>query len=291
MALNDNAVLAAAVGYVFIAPNGTARPTPASLLTLDPTTYGAMVQTVKLTGSPTGGTFTLTAGGQTTTAIAYNATTDVVLAALVALTSVGAGNATVSGTLLTDANGFDIAWTGTLAGSTNVITTAATLTGGSTPTSTITLKNAANGWVSIGHTSRGDLPEFGYDGGDFEVKGTWQNEALREIETKPIADFVTLHLHQFDQATFELYFGVDNSAIAGVFGVANGTSLPLEKAFLVVIVDGANRVAFYAPRAAVRREKAITMKVDDLASLPVKATFLKYPTAINKYEWINSNFA
>ena len=32
------------------------------------------VQTVTITGGPTGGTFTLTWGGQTTAAIAYNAT-------------------------------------------------------------------------------------------------------------------------------------------------------------------------------------------------------------------------
>ena len=39
----------------------------------------------------------------------------------------------------------------------------------------------ATGWTDLGHTSRGDLPEFGSDGGDADVKGTWQNEKLRNV--------------------------------------------------------------------------------------------------------------
>lgn len=290
MALNDAAVLTAAVGYVYVAPVGTASPSPAQLLTIDPETYGAQVQTVKLTGSPTGGTFTLTAGGGTTSALPYNATPAIVQAALELLAPIGVGNALVTGTLLTDTNGFDVAYSGTKVGITQNLTTSATLTGGTSPTSTITQKVASSGWVSIGHTSRGDLPEFGYDGGDPEVKGTWSNESLREIITKPIQDSVSLKLHQFDQATFELYFGTDSSAVAGVFGVANGNVPPVEKAFLILVVDGTGRVGFYAPRASCRRDKAIDMKVDDLAALPIKATFLKYGSA-NKFEWISSTFS
>jgi len=55
------------------------------------------VQTVTITGAPTGGTFTLTFGAQTTSAIAYNATAAQVQTALQALSSVGASNALVTG--------------------------------------------------------------------------------------------------------------------------------------------------------------------------------------------------
>ena len=54
----------------------------------------AEVQTVTITGSPTGGTFTLTANGQTTGAIAYNATAAAVRTALNALNGV---NVTTTG--------------------------------------------------------------------------------------------------------------------------------------------------------------------------------------------------
>lgn len=53
--------------------------------------------TVTITGTPTGGDFTLSVGGQTTASIVYNATASVVKSALEALSTVGSGNATVTG--------------------------------------------------------------------------------------------------------------------------------------------------------------------------------------------------
>ncbi|BAD56380.1 hypothetical protein [Nocardia farcinica] len=53
--------------------------------------------TVTLPAGTTGGTFTLSFGGQTTTGIAYDATAATVQSALEALSTVGTGNATVTG--------------------------------------------------------------------------------------------------------------------------------------------------------------------------------------------------
>lgn len=91
------------------------------------------VQTVTITGSPTGGNFTLTFSGQTTGNIAYNATATQVQTALAALSTVGAGNVEVAGS----AGG---PWTVTFKGDLAFLNVAqmtsnsAGLTGGSTPT-------------------------------------------------------------------------------------------------------------------------------------------------------------
>jgi hypothetical protein len=55
------------------------------------------VQTVTITGGPTGGTYTLTFSGQTTAAIPYNATAAQVKSALEALSNVEVGDVAVSG--------------------------------------------------------------------------------------------------------------------------------------------------------------------------------------------------
>jgi hypothetical protein len=54
-------------------------------------------QTLTLTGSPAGGTFTLTYEGQTTGAIAYNASSTTLQTALQALSTIGSNGATVKG--------------------------------------------------------------------------------------------------------------------------------------------------------------------------------------------------
>lgn len=88
-------------------------------------------QSVTISGAPTGGTFTLSFGGNTTSAIAYNASAAAVQAALEALASIGAGNVSVSGA----AGGpYTVTFVGALA-NTNVaqLTATGSLTGGSSP--------------------------------------------------------------------------------------------------------------------------------------------------------------
>lgn len=55
------------------------------------------VQTLTISGAPTGGSFTLTYSGQTTGAIAYNASAAAVMTAIAALSNVGTGKVQVSG--------------------------------------------------------------------------------------------------------------------------------------------------------------------------------------------------
>ena len=98
------------------------------------------VQTVTVTGAPTGGTFTLTWSGQTTTAIAYNATAATVRTALEGLSNIAAGDVTVTG----NAGGpYTVTFVGHL-GATDVaaMTATATLTGGTTPGVTIATATA-----------------------------------------------------------------------------------------------------------------------------------------------------
>ena len=187
MALNDAAVVSPSVGYLFIAPVGTARPSPAEIDSLNLDTFATLVSA---------------------------------------------------------------------------------------------------GWEQIGHTSRDDMPEFGYDGGDTEMIGTWQKKRLREVESgDPVADSVTITLVQFDKLALELYFGKDSSTTSGVFDV-DGKFKPVEKALLIVIVDGDTRLGFHASKASIKREEAIDLPVDGLTGLPVKASFLDM-TGRPLYSWIS----
>ena len=72
------------------------------------------VQTVTRTGDPTGGTFTLTFDGQTTSSIAYDSSAATVDSALEALSSIGSGNVVVTG--LPGGGGWQVRFAGSLTG-------------------------------------------------------------------------------------------------------------------------------------------------------------------------------
>jgi hypothetical protein len=95
---------------------------------------GAAVQTLTVTGTPTGGGFTLSFGGQTTGSIPFNATAAAVQTALTALGSIGAGNVVCAGGPL-PGTAVTVTFAGSLAvGPRPLIAVAAnTLTGGSSP--------------------------------------------------------------------------------------------------------------------------------------------------------------
>lgn len=98
------------------------------------TTGNAEVQTVTITGSPTGGTFTLTYAGQTTATIVYNAAAGAVQSALEALSNVEVGDVTVSGS----AGGpYTLTFAAALGNVPQVTANGAALTGGTTPGVTV----------------------------------------------------------------------------------------------------------------------------------------------------------
>jgi hypothetical protein len=106
------------------------------------------VQTITITGAPTGGTFTLSFGGNTTSALNWNATAAQVQTALQALPSIGAANALVTGgpgpgtpftVEFTSAKGF---------ASQALITKTASLTGGTSPDVVITEAQAGFTWTT-----------------------------------------------------------------------------------------------------------------------------------------------
>jgi hypothetical protein len=108
-------------------------------------TGSADVQTVSISGTPTGGTFALGFKGAITAPIAYNATAAAVQSALQALATIGAGNVTCTGGPL-PGTAVTCTFAGTLATGLQpaMAQNSGGLTGGSSPTVTVT--HATPGW-------------------------------------------------------------------------------------------------------------------------------------------------
>lgn len=119
-------------------------------------------QQIAITGSPTGGTFTLTFGGNTTTALNWNATAAQVDAALGLLASVGgAANVNTSGGPL-PATPIIVEFARAKGGAPQaLITHTDSLTGGSSPAVAITSTQTGIAWATLSPT----LYTFQYVGG------------------------------------------------------------------------------------------------------------------------------
>lgn len=88
------------------------------------------VNTISISSTVSGGTFTITAGGQTTTALAFNATAATIQAALEALSNVVAGDVVVTGGPVATADVI-LTWGGLFSGTAIVVTLDdASITGG-----------------------------------------------------------------------------------------------------------------------------------------------------------------
>ena len=116
---------------------------------------------VTITGVPTGGTFTLTYGGQTTTALAYNAAGTAVQAALIALsTLVGSSVMVYGGTGGVAPAGGPWTISLTIADPTALTASGAGLTGGTTPSVTVS-QTVPDGQVFFDLPIGGTIPVTG----------------------------------------------------------------------------------------------------------------------------------
>lgn len=127
------------------------------------------VQTLAITGTPTGGTFTLTYDGQTTAAIAYNASAATVQTALEALSNIAPGDVACTGGTL-PGTAVVVTFGGSLA-DTNVplmTTNSGSLTGGTSPTASVveTTSGGLKGRVYVrkdGTAWQEITGDYGYD--------------------------------------------------------------------------------------------------------------------------------
>ena len=108
------------------------------------------VKTITITGTPTGGTFTLTFDGETTAAIAYNAAASAVQTALEAMSNITAGDVTVTGGP-GPGTAFTVTFGGRYAGiNVPVFTGSASFTGGTTPGVTLATTTEGGSGVTDG---------------------------------------------------------------------------------------------------------------------------------------------
>jgi hypothetical protein len=142
-------------------------------------------------------------------------------------------------------------------------------------------------WTEIGHTSADNILAITSEGGETTTLATLQAKAHRTTTT-PRIDKITFDLLQFDAEALKLYYG-SNAVVettgpgTGLMGVPDDPE-PTVCAFLVVLIDGTRKFAFYAPKVEIIRGDDLSMAdTSSLSSLPLSVTPLNYESATKKY--------
>lgn len=248
----------------------------------------AGVQVVTISGTPTGGSFTLTYNGQTTAPIVYNAATTAVTSALVALSTVGAGNATTSGS----AGGpYTITFNASIGQYTLIASSA--LSGGSSPSIAVstttpgvqTSTRMANAAIPTAYKSPGWISSDGLT----ETVSDSSTDIAGYGTVYPVRTLITASKRTFDltfletnHTSVEIYnrqpIGSTGTADS-IGGFASSIGFPqiLRYAAVFDVVDGTNHTRLYAPRLQVTGVGNLVIKAGEVIGRPV--TFTAYPDA------------
>lgn len=143
-----------------------------------------------------------------------------------------------------------------------------------------------SGWLELGHTNLDSPVSFDQSGGDTEVKGTWQNPALRQAVTSAVVDSFTVPAEQvLDNDVLKLYYGGGDASVANQFDIPD-VPTPQERACMVVILDGAVPLGWGFPKVAILRADNLSVDPTDFLKAPLLFTVLKF-TGKTRMRWVN----
>jgi hypothetical protein len=220
----------------------------------------AGVETVSITGTPTGGTFTLSYNGAVTAPLPYSATAAAVQTALQGLAGVGAGKVTVSG-----GPGPGTAWVATFDPSIAqyvLVGNGAALT----PSGAVTVVNTTPG-VQTSNPATAIIPVSFLDAGYIADTGLTRKltESSKQVfaygSTSAVRTLISQSATAFDLSFLEtnpvaeaIYNRKTLAAVVadntGYMRVTTGPAALPHYSAIFDVVDGANHIRFYCPNVA-----------------------------------------
>lgn len=125
----------------------------------------------------------------------------------------------------------------------------------------------------IGHTSRESPLTIAKEGGERTTHGSWQNAALRE-SISPITYQFNFALLQWDDLSYQLYYGSNGTVDGDYYSVPKGNPVPTEGAMYIRVDDGDQFADFWLPRVSILGGDSVEMDPENLTGFPVLTTVL-----------------
>ena len=129
-------------------------------------------------------------------------------------------------------------------------------------------------YTPIGHTSLDELPKIDSDTEGGEVKGSWENPALRQTSTTT-TDSITVTPIQWTEEALKHRFGADGSVDAetGTFTIPK-IYRASEVSLMVIILDSQGPLVLQYNRAVSAPDGGIEPDVENFLGIPTKYTIL-----------------
>lgn len=134
---------------------------------------------------------------------------------------------------------------------------------------------ALGSFFPIGHTSLDELPEIETDVEGGEVKGSWENRALRTTPIK-LEESITVQPIQWTETPLKHRFGPGTIEVEKGHFVVPEVYSAQKVSILVVIMDGDRGFGIHYWLAETAPGGSISFSEDEFAALPVKYTILTY---------------
>lgn len=126
----------------------------------------------------------------------------------------------------------------------------------------------------IGHTSLEELPQFERETEGGEVKGSWENNALRKT---PITttETVSVNAIQWTPEVMKLYYGDNAKYDSATKRMSVGSRyVGVERALLVVALDDNGALVWDFLRVQSQPNGSVELSAEDFASMPIQFTVL-----------------
>jgi hypothetical protein len=137
------------------------------------------------------------------------------------------------------------------------------------------ITDVPTGFEHFGHTDIDEVVAFDSEGGETEVKGSWQNPSLREVLTDAAVDYLVFRSLQVrDNDALTLFYGGGDVSVANQFGLPDNPA-PQERYLVLVMMDAYGPIALRVPKASLRREGAMQVDRTDFIKMPIRATYLQ----------------
>lgn len=124
----------------------------------------------------------------------------------------------------------------------------------------------------LGDTSSENMIEFETDGGDVNVKRTWDREAVRGVKESVTNTLTIQSVNLSGRALAVAFPGSQMDPTTKYYGLEPGSES--EKAVLIVVEDGDLASAFYFPRVQLSGSLP-KLQLDEFAEMEIKGTLLK----------------